>query len=85
MKEVPEHEELFVVRDAIVRTEQRCGGRLRIEECKVLGGYGRDALNDNGERLLSVSSNHGLAVKYVLSTAKIATLHTFNGRSKKCI
>ena len=32
------------------------------DECKVLGAYGRDALNDNGERLLSFSANHGLAL-----------------------
>ncbi|CAN0016532.1 unnamed protein product, partial [Ascophyllum nodosum] len=48
------HEQLFV------------GGRkLGSEECKALGAYGRDTLNDNnGERLLSFSANHGLALLY---------------------
>ena len=56
------------------------------EECKVLGAYGRDTLNDNGERLLSFSANHELAhLNTFFSTAKNAISHTFNGRGKKCI
>ena len=52
VKEVPEHEQLFVLMDANARTGRRGGGKLGSEECKVLGAYGRDNLNDNGERLL---------------------------------
>ncbi|CAN0411908.1 unnamed protein product, partial [Ascophyllum nodosum] len=55
-------------------------------ECKVLGAYGRDILNDNGKRLLSFSANHELALlNTFFSTTKNAILHTFNGRGRKCI
>ena len=86
VKEVPEHEQLFVLMDASARTGRRGGGKLGSEECKVLGVYGRDNLNDNGERLLSFSANHELALlNTFFSTAKNAISHTFNGRGKKCI
>ena len=62
VKEVPEHEQLFVLMDANARTGRRGGGKLGSEECKVLGAYGRNNLNDNGERLLSFSANHELAL-----------------------
>ena len=59
---------------------------MGIEECKVLGAYGRDTLNDNGERLLSFSANHELAhLNKFFSTDKNAILHTFNVRGRKCI
>ena len=62
VKEVPDHEQLFVLMDANARTGRRGGGKLGSEEYKVLGAYGRDMLNDNGERLLSFSANHVLAL-----------------------
>ena len=84
VKEVPEHEQLFVLMDANARTGRRGGGKLGSEECRVLGAYGRDNLNDNGERLLSFSANHELALSNTFfSTAKNAISHTFNGRGKK--
>ena len=52
VKELPEHEQLFVLMDANVRTGRRGGRRLGSEECKVPRAHGRDTLNDNGERLL---------------------------------
>ena len=62
------------------------GGKLGSEECKVLGAYGRDTLNDDGERLLPFSANHDLALlNTFFSTAKNAISHTFNGRGKKRI
>ena len=61
-KEVPEHEQLFALMDAHVRTGRRGGGKLGSEECKVPGAYGRDTLNDNGELLLSFFANHELAL-----------------------
>ena len=86
VKEVPEHEQLFVLMDANARTGRRGEAKLRSEECEVLGAYGRDNLNDNGERLLSFSSNHELTLlNTFFSTAKNAISHTFNGRGKKCI
>ena len=62
VKEVPEHEQLFVLIDAHARTGRREGGKLGSEECIVLCAYGRDTLNDNGERLLSFSADHRLAL-----------------------
>ena len=86
VKEVPEHEQLFVLMDANARTGRGGGGKLGSEECKVLGAYGRDNLNENGERLLSFSANHELALlNTFFSTAKNAISHTFNGRGKECI
>ena len=86
VKEVPEHEQLFALMDANVGTGRRGGGKLGSEECKVHGTYGRDNLNDNGERLLSFSANHELALlNAFFSTAKNAISHTFNGRGKKRI
>ena len=86
VKGVPEHEQLFVSMDANARTGRRGGGKLGNEECKVLGAYGRDILNDNGKRLLSFSANHELALlNTFFSTTKNAILHTFNGRGRKCI
>ena len=59
---------------------------MRSEECKVLSAYGRDTLNDNGERLLSFSADHGFApLNTFFITAKNAISHTFNGRGKKRI
>ena len=84
MKEVPEHEQLFVLMDANARPGRRGGGKLGSEECKVLGAFGRDILNDNGERLLSFSANRELALlNTFFSTAKNAISQTFNGRDKK--
>ena len=42
VKEVPEHEQLFVLIDANARTGWREGGKLGSEECKFLGAYGQD-------------------------------------------
>ena len=86
VREVPEHEHLFALMDANARTGRSGGGKLGSEECKALGAYGRDTLNDNTERLLSFSTNHGLALlNTFFSTAKNAISHTFNGRGTKCI
>ena len=83
VKEVPEHEQLFVLMDVNARTGRRGGGKLGSEECKALGAYGRGTLKDNGERLLSFSANHELALlNTFFSTAKNAISHTFNGRGR---
>ena len=83
---MPEHEHLFAIIDANARTGKRGGGKLGSEKCKVLGAYGRDTLNDNGERLLSFSADQWLALlKSVFSTAKNAVSYAFNGRDKKRI
>ena len=46
----------------------------------VLGVYGRDELNDNGKRLLSLASDNKLALTYTFFSARKGGLsHTFNG------
>ena len=86
VKEVSEHEQLFVLMDVNARAGRRGGGKLGSEECNVLRAYGPDTLDDNGERLLSFSANHELALlNTFFSTAKNAISHTFNGRGRKCI
>ena len=47
---------------ANARTGRRGGGDVGSEECQVLGAYGRDTVNDNDERLLSFSADHGFAL-----------------------
>ena len=44
VKEVPEHEQLFVLMDANARTGRRGGGEMVSEKCKVLSAYDRDTL-----------------------------------------
>ena len=60
------------------------GGGLGSKHCGVLGAYGRDTRNDNGERLLTFASNHDLAlVNTFFSTRKYGISHTFNGMGNK--
>ena len=76
MKDLPEHEELL---DANARTGWKGKGRPGSEVIKVLGAYGRDALNDNGERLVSFSANNRFALlNTFFSTVKNSTSYTFN-------
>ena len=86
VKDVPRHEQLFVLMDANVRTGRREKGGVGSKDNKILGAYGRDTLNDNGELLLSFANNHDLAiVNTFFSTPKGGVSHTFNGRGKKRI
>ena len=86
VKEVPTHEQLFVLMDANARTWRREKGGVGSKDSKILGAYGRDTLNDNGELLLSFANNHDLAlVNTFFSTPKGGVSHTFNGRGKKRI
>ena len=82
VKDVPPHEQLFVLMDANARTGKRREGGVGSKDNEVLGAYGRDTLNDNGERLLTFAANHGLAlVNTFFSTRKSGTSRTFNGSS----
>ena len=83
VKEVPGHEQLFVLMSANARTGRREKGGVGSKDSKILRAYGRDTLNDNGELLLSFATNHGLAiVNTFFGTSKDGVLHTFNGRGK---
>ena len=86
VEEVPKHEQLFVLMDANARTGRREKRQVGSKDSKILGAYGRDTLNDNGELLLSFANNHDLAlVNTFFSTPKGGVSHTFNGRGKKRI
>ena len=62
MEEVPKHEQLFVLMDANARTGRREKGQAGSKDSEILGAYGRDTLNDNGELLLSFGNNYDLAL-----------------------
>ena len=86
MEEVPTHEQLFVLMDINARTGRREKGQAGSKDGKILGAYGRDTPNDNGELLLSFANNHDLAlVNTFFSTPKGGVSHTFNGQGKKRI
>ena len=85
VKEVPRHEQLFLLMDANARTGRREKGGVGSKDSKILGAYGRDILND-GVLLLSFANNHDLAlVNTFFSTPRGGVSHTFNGRGKKRI
>ena len=90
-KKVPRHEQLFVLMDANAMDANACTGRkekggVGSKDDKILGAYGRDTLNDNGELLLSFANNQDLAiVNTFFSTPEGGVSHTFNGRGKKRI
>ena len=78
VKEVPRHEQLFVLMDANARTRRRERGGVESKENKCIGAYGRDTLNDNGELLLSFANNHDLAiVNTFFSTPTGGISHSF--------
>ena len=86
MKEVPRHEQLFVLMDANARRGRREKGGVGNKDNNILGAYGRDTLNDNGRLLLSFANNQDLAiVNTFFSPSKGGVSHTFNGRGKKRI
>ena len=80
----PRHEQLFVSMDANARAARRENRQVGSKDSKILGAYGRDTLNDNGELLLSFANNHDLAfVNTFFSPPKGGVSHTFIGRGKK--
>ena len=83
---MPKHEQLFVSMDANARTGRREKGQVGSKDSKILGTYGRNNLNDNGELLLPFAKNLDLAVVNTFcGTPKGGVSHTFNGRGKKRI
>ena len=59
IKGVPSRDHLLVLMDANARTGMR---RIGWTDSKVLGAYGRDELNGNGERLLIHATDNKLAL-----------------------
>ena len=59
VKGVPSRDHLFVLMDANTRTRMR---GIEGTDTKVLGAYGRDELNGNGERPLSHATDNKLAL-----------------------
>ena len=59
IKGVPSRDHLLALMDANSRTGMR---GIRLTDSKVLGAYGRDELNDNGERPLIHATDHKLAL-----------------------
>ena len=81
VKDVPRHEQMFVLMDANARTGRREKGGVGSKDDKTLAAYGRDALNG-----CPSLNNHDLAiVNTFFSTPKGGVSHTFNGRGKKRI
>ena len=75
---VPSSDYLFVLIDANART----GVRIREEDCKVIGAYGRDTRmsDSNGTSLLRFAGDNKLAlVNTFFSVPKGCTSRTFNG------
>ena len=84
VNKVPKHEQLYILMDANARTGRRGGKGLGSEHYEVLGAYGRETRNGNGERLLTFASNHDLAlVNTFFSSPKYGISHTVNGMGNK--
>ena len=66
VKKVASRDHLLVLMDANARTGTR---GIKWTDKKVLGAYGRDELNDNGERLLT----HATDIKLALVNTYYAT------------
>ena len=62
VEEIPKHKQLIVLVDAIVRTGKMEKRVRRSKDIKIIGAYGRDNPNDNGELLLPFANNHSLAL-----------------------
>ena len=84
VKEVPKHEQLFVLTDSNPSTRRSEKGGVGSKDKNIGGTYGRHTLDDNGELLLSFANNHDLVLaNTTFSILKGGVSHTFNGRCKK--
>ena len=77
VKDVPPHEQLFVLIDDNARTGKREEGGVGSKDNGVLGAYARDTINDNGERLLTFAVNHGLALvnTFFITRKSLSLIH----------
>ena len=71
---VPSGDHLFVLMDANSQTGKRQSG---FADSKVLGAYGRDELNDNGERLLHAADNKLALLNTFFATPNRGVSYTF--------
>ena len=71
---------LFVLIDANARTGKRIEG---CDDGRVLGAYGRDELNNNGQRLLSLASDNKLALTNTFFRARKSGLYHINSRNDR--
>ena len=77
VEQIPTKKCLFVLVDTNAWTGRRVD---RYGDRRVLGAYGRDELNNNGKRLLSLASDNKLALTNTFFSARKGGLsHTFNG------
>ena len=77
MKDVPPRHQLFVLMDANARTGRRDDpGDGSEYSSTILGAYGRDSRNDNGERLLHFADDHHLAIVNTFFSTLKEAYHT---------
>ena len=80
VKGLPSRDHLLVLMDAKARTGIRGIGWI---DRKVLGAYGRDELNDNGERLLIHATDNKLALLNTYhATPARGISHTFQSPNR---
>ena len=80
VEKVPEQEQLFVLMNADVRAERGEKKQAGSTDSKIIGAYGRDTLNCNGELLLFFLNNRDLTlVNTFFTTPKCSVSHTFSG------
>ncbi|CAB1110175.1 unnamed protein product [Ectocarpus sp. CCAP 1310/34] len=78
--EVHSRDHLVVLRDANARTGRRRDGCC---DAKIMGAYGRDIMNNNGERLLGLASDNQLSLTNTyFRTPKGGVQHTFQSSNK---
>ena len=79
---VPTREHVFVLTDANARTGRRGEGGGEADS-KVLGGYGRDVLNENGKLLLGFAEDNKLALlNTFFCTPKSGVFYTFQSANR---
>ncbi|CAB1117139.1 unnamed protein product [Ectocarpus sp. CCAP 1310/34] len=80
IREVHSRDHLVVLMDANARTGRRRDGCC---DAKIMGAYGRDIMNNNGERLLGLASDNQLSLTNTyFRTPKGGVQHTFQSSNK---
>ncbi|CAB1112050.1 unnamed protein product [Ectocarpus sp. CCAP 1310/34] len=80
IREVHSRDHLVVLMDANARTGRRRDGCC---DAKIMGAYGRDIMNCNGERLLGLASDNQLSLTNTyFRTSKGGVQHTFQSSNK---